>query len=76
MSDDEDVKEWVKVAQDAKGNKTVTVSMQQANLSSRWVVKTYAPAIKGAVKEARAGARKALADVREALAELDAEDAS
>lgn len=73
-ADEAEIKEWVKVVQDVKGNKTVTVSMQQANLSSRWVVKTYNPHIKKAVKEARDGARAALDQVRVALSELDAEE--
>lgn len=65
-----ELKEWVKVSHSPKTT-TVTVSLVEGNLSVRWSVKTYSTAIKGGVREARAGATKALDELKIALAELD-----
>lgn len=71
-----DDKEWVRVAHSATGLTTVTVSLLEDNLSVRWSVKTYPSALKSGIAEARKYARKAMVDLREALAALDAEAAA
>ena len=69
-------KEWVKVAHAANGTTTVTVSIVQENLSVRWAVKTYTNQIKAGLVDARAGANKAMADLRQALGELAEDEAA
>lgn len=58
-------KEWLSVKHSPKQT-TVTVSLQEGNLSVRWTVKAYTTTIKAGVKEAREYAEKALADLRAA----------
>lgn len=64
-------KEWVRVSH-AAGKTNVTVTISEGNLTARWSVKTFAGAIKVGVLEARAGAEKAITDLREALSDLEA----
>lgn len=67
-------KEWIRVSH--AGNKThVTVTIVEDNLSVRWSVKCYASTLKWGVEQARAGARKALAELHQAIAELEADAA-
>lgn len=75
MSEDEEIKEWVKFSY-APRNCSATVSLVQGNHSARWTVKAYAGGIKAAVKEARKAAHAALGELREAIQELDAEEAA
>ena len=62
-------KEWIKCSHSANGMTTATVSLVEGNLSVRWSVKTFVNAIPAGVKEARAGAVKALDQLKEALGE-------
>lgn len=72
----DELKEWVKVSRSPNGC-TVTVTWMRGNLTARWGVKVYAGipgAVKNGVAEARKGARLALAELTEAIRELEAED--
>lgn len=66
-------KDWVKVAQAAKGDVTVTWTRQEDNLSVKWAVRAYVSSIGDDVKRARAGALRALSDMRQALDEIGVE---
>jgi hypothetical protein len=66
----EQTKEWLKVSHSPSGT-MVRVSLVEGNLAASWTVKSYASTIKPAVLEARKGARKALVDLREAMAESE-----
>ena len=55
-------KEWVRISH-SPTQTTATVTLQQGNLSVRWSVKTYSTGVAKGVKEARAGAERALADL-------------
>lgn len=71
---DSSVKEWVKAAKPAHGPTVVTVTLVDGNLTAKWSVKSYSN-IQAGVREARSAAQKALAELREALAALEAEAA-
>ena len=73
---DEEVKEWLKVTRGANGACSVTCSLVQGSLAVKWSVKAYSVSIKEGVREARLYANQALADLREAAAELDEERAA
>jgi hypothetical protein len=62
------VKEWVKVVRPVNGPAVVTVTLVEGNLSARWSTKAFAR-IGDGVRDARARAQGALAELREAVAE-------
>lgn len=66
MSATEPVKEWVK-ATHRPGMTTVTVTLQQGNLSARYTVIAPSTRIKEAVIEARTAAKRFLDDLRAAV---------
>jgi hypothetical protein len=63
-------KEWLRVSHTPTGS-TVTCTLLDGNLSVRWTVKCYTHTIRECVIEARAGAIKALADLRAMTEETD-----
>lgn len=60
-----EVKEWVTVAQSARGDVTVRCTLVDGNHAVRWVVKAYTSSIADDVVRARAGAQRALEQIRE-----------
>lgn len=66
MSAVPDRKEWVRCSRGANGVTTVSVTLQEGNLSVKWAVKCWAAKIKEGVAEARLGATKALEALQEA----------
>lgn len=62
---DNQAREWLSVHHSPRQT-TVTCSMQDGVLSVRWTVKTFASQIGEGVKQARSGARRAMAELREA----------
>ena len=60
-----ETKEWLKVSHSPSGT-VVTCTLQQGNVTAKWTVKAYESTIKQGVGDARAGAKKALAQVQEA----------
>lgn len=76
MADEDEIKEWVKVTHNANGQGSVTVSLVQGNLSVKWSEKLYVGLTKKTLPVARKNARRELRELREALAELDAEEAA
>lgn len=71
-AEEPDEKVWWKVAHTANGATSVTASLQEGNLSVKWTVKTFASTVTGSVGEAEKGARQAMADLKTALAALEA----
>lgn len=69
MSQDDEVKEWLSIRSTPKQT-TATVSIVQGSLSARWSVKTYETQLKQGVLRARAGAIKALDQLREVADQL------
>lgn len=69
-------KEWLRVSHGANNTTSVTVTLVEENLSVKWSVKTYTSTIAKGVAEARAGARKALAELQAALADESPENAA
>lgn len=67
----EERKEWVRVAH-AGGKTSVTVTLQEDSLVVRWSVKTYIGLITDGVREARAGAERAMGALKAALSDMDA----
>lgn len=59
-------KEWVRFAHSPTMT-TITVTLQEGNVTAKYTAKTYLSAIKGGVTEARAGADQALTELQEAL---------
>lgn len=57
-------KEWLKVTHLAAGGTSVTCVLVEDNQTVRWGVKTFVGSVKAGVKEARAGARKALEELK------------
>ena len=80
---EEEIKEWVRVSTSAQHVTVVTVSLVQGNLSVKrsWKVGNKlvngesVPDVKPALKITRAAARHVLADLAQALQELDEEAA-
>lgn len=64
-------REWVRVSHSpgasGAGRTTVTVTLQEGNLTAKWAVKTYANTIKAGVLEARKEADRALTELQEAV---------
>lgn len=72
MSADE-VKEWVSVRTNTKGDTTISVSAQQGNCSAKWEAKSFGTSLKNDLKRVRTQARLNLTSLRTALAELEEE---
>lgn len=64
-----DVKEWVRCSHTAQNKTSVTVTLQCENVTAKWAVSCYSNQLKGGVAEARTGAKRALRELQEALAE-------
>lgn len=60
------MKEWFKVTRGRAGV-TVSCTLQDGNLTVKWAVQTHSTGIKSGAKEAKAGATKALDELREAV---------
>lgn len=63
-----EVKEWVKLARGHNGQKVVTVTLQDHNITVKYATRAFTT-IKGGVVEARTSAHKALDELREAVSE-------
>lgn len=66
------MKEWVKVTRSAQGVTVVTVTVQDGCLVARYSARTVLTGIKAGYLEARNHAHSHLAELREALTELEA----
>lgn len=60
------MKEWFRVQHTPRGT-TVTCTRQEDNLTVKWTVKTYTSRIREGAAEARAGAKKAMIELKEAV---------
>lgn len=69
MSNDE-VQEWFAVTHSTAGTRC-QVTRQEGRLVIRWAVKAYPSTVREGIREARKGAAKAMADLREGIADVD-----
>lgn len=63
------MKEWVKVTRDARGRTTITVTLQEDNLTAKWSTVAFSK-VKEGLREARSRSRALLAEVKEAMEDV------
>lgn len=61
-----EIKEWVSITHTAQGATSAKVTLQDGVLTARWAVKTYVGHMEEGIRDARAGAEKALEAMRAA----------
>lgn len=62
------MKEWIRVNRDARGRTTVTVTMQDGEITVKWSTVAFAR-IAGGIKEGRERCRGLIAEVHAAMEE-------
>lgn len=70
----EEVKEWVSVRTNAKGDTTISVSLVQGCCSAKWEARSFSVSLKDDLKRVRTQAHRNLTSISQALAELEAEE--
>jgi hypothetical protein len=69
MEQEQGMKEWVRASRPANGRTSVTVTLQEGNLTAKWTALTDSSRIKEAVTEARRFANVMLDELREATSD-------